>query len=102
MSGECGKAEKEVLRKQANWEDLFFYQKTNVLYQLTYAFTKCFLSRGDRTIDPMVQAARSGKQNNLDNLDGLGKNYKKIRLYSNYERFDIDIEWWNGQRDDAV
>ena len=54
---------KPVLRKQTNWENLYFYQKANVLYQLTFAFTKRFLKRGDRTIDQMVQAARSGKQN---------------------------------------
>ena len=52
---------KPVLRKQANWEDLYFYQKSNVLYQLTFVFTKRFLTRGDRTIDQMVQSARTEK-----------------------------------------
>ena len=42
---------KPVLRKQTNWENLYFYQKANVLYQLTFVFTKRFLKRGDRTID---------------------------------------------------
>jgi hypothetical protein len=45
----------QVLRKQANWEDLYFYQKSVVLYQLTFVFTKHFLTKGDRTIDQMVQ-----------------------------------------------
>ena len=45
----------QVLRKQANWEDLYFYQKSNVLYQMTFVFTKRFLTRGDRTIDQMEQ-----------------------------------------------
>jgi len=34
-----------------------------VVYQLTYRFCERFLRRNDRTIDQMVQAARSGKQN---------------------------------------
>lgn len=51
------------LRRQANWEELYIYKKTDVLYQLTFAFTKRFLKVNDRTIDQMVQAARSGKQN---------------------------------------
>jgi four helix bundle suffix protein len=34
-----------------------------VVYELTYRFCHRFLARGDRTIDQMVQAARSGKQN---------------------------------------
>ncbi len=34
------------------------------LYQMTVVFCKWFLPRfGDRTVDQMVQAARSGKQN---------------------------------------
>lgn len=56
------------LRRQANWEELYFYKKTVVLYQLTFAFTKRFLKVGDRTVDQMVQAARSGKQNIVEVL----------------------------------
>ena len=51
------------LRRQTKWEDLFFYKKADVLYLLTFAFTKRFLKVNDRTIDQMVQAAHSGKQN---------------------------------------
>ena len=58
----------QVLRKQANWEDLYFYQKSNVLYQMTFVLTKRFLTKGDRTIDQMSQAARSGKQNIVEGL----------------------------------
>ena len=39
------------------------YRKTEVIYDLTYYFCKKYLKLGDRTIDQMVQAARSGKQN---------------------------------------
>lgn len=34
-----------------------------MIYQITYRFCQRFLSKGDRTVDQMVQAARSGKQN---------------------------------------
>ncbi len=34
-----------------------------MIYDITFYFTKKYLRRGDRTIDQMVQAARSGKQN---------------------------------------
>ena len=44
-----------VLRKQTNWKNLWFYQKTVVLYQMTYVFTRRFLpTYGDRTVDQMV------------------------------------------------
>ena len=34
-----------------------------MIYDITFYFAHHFLQRGDRTIDQMVQAARSGKQN---------------------------------------
>lgn len=46
-----------------NYRELLSYQKAEVIYDLTYCFCQRFLQRGDRTIDQMVQAARSGKQN---------------------------------------
>ncbi len=46
-----------------NYEELLSYQKAEVVYDLTFRFCTRFLRNGDRTIDQMVQAARSGKQN---------------------------------------
>src|SRR5207253_4014714 len=51
------------LPPRGNYRKLLSYQKAEVVYDLTYRFCHRFLSRGDRTIDQMVQAARSGKQN---------------------------------------
>lgn len=69
------------LRRQANWEELYFYKKTVVLYQLTFAFTKRFLKVGDRTVDQMVQAARSGKQNIVEGFaDGVSSTEMEIKL----------------------
>ncbi len=42
---------------------LLAYQKANIVFQGTTRFCQRFLRRRDRTIDQMVQAARSGKQN---------------------------------------
>ena len=46
-----------------NYQELLSYRKSEVIYDFTFRFTEKFLKRGDRTIDQMVQAARSGKQN---------------------------------------
>lgn len=52
-----------VLRKAVVYTELRFYQRSDVLYQLTQVFCQRFLPRyGDRTVDQMVQAARSTKQ----------------------------------------
>ncbi len=39
------------------------FRKAVIIYDLTFHFAHTFLSKGDRTIDQMIQAARSGKQN---------------------------------------
>lgn len=71
-----------VLKTQANWKNLWFYQKTVVLYQMTYVFTKRFLpAYGDRTVDQMVQAARSGKQNIVEgSADGVTSTEMELKL----------------------
>ena len=71
-----------VLRKQTNWKQLWFYQKTVVLYQMTYVFTRRFLpAYGDRTVDQMVQAARSGKQNIVEgSADGVTSMELELKL----------------------
>lgn len=48
---------------QGGYRNLITYQKSEIVYDVTIYFTKRFFQRYDRTIDQMVQAARSGKQN---------------------------------------
>jgi four helix bundle suffix protein len=45
------------------YQKLLSYKKAEIVFDATVYFTKRFFQRGDRTIDQMVQAARSGKQN---------------------------------------
>ena len=45
------------------YRKLITYQKAEIIYDGTVYFTKRFFQKFDRTIDQMVQAARSGKQN---------------------------------------
>lgn len=53
-----------TLRKPVVYTGLRFYQRSDVLYQLTQVFCQRYLPKhGDRTVDQMVQAARSTKQN---------------------------------------
>lgn len=52
-----------ILPPRGDYHTLLSYQKSEVIYEMTYRFCKRFLAKGDRTIDQMIQAARSGKQN---------------------------------------
>ena len=51
------------LPNQGNYQSLIVFQKAECIYDITYYFAHKFLAKGDRTIDQMIQAARSGKQN---------------------------------------
>jgi four helix bundle suffix protein len=48
------------------YEDLLSFRKSRIVYDGTVRFCDRFLDKRDRTVDQMVQAARSGKQNILE------------------------------------
>ncbi len=52
-----------LIPRQGNYKKLFSYQKAEAIYDMTYYFCHNYLQKGDRTIDQMIQGARSGKQN---------------------------------------
>ena len=80
--GEEKGSNKRVLKAAVVWKDLFFYRKSDAIYQLTVDFCKRFLPPyGDRTVDQMVQAARSGKQNIVEGSeDGQTSSEMEIKL----------------------
>jgi len=58
------------------FERLHSYQKALIVYDATLFFCRRFLPKyGDRTVDQMVQAARSGKQNIVEGsqMSGVSK-----------------------------
>ena len=52
-----------ILKNHGNYKALLTFKKATIIYDLTYHFATKYLSRSDRTVDQMIQAARSGKQN---------------------------------------
>ena len=74
--------EQNVLSVQTNWKVLFFYQKADVIYQLSFAFCDRFIHLyKDRTRDQMIQAARSCKQNIVEGLaDGVTSTEMQLKL----------------------
>lgn len=51
------------LQPLGGYRKLKVYQVTEIIYDLTYYFAHTYFTKPDRTIDQMIQAARSGKQN---------------------------------------
>src|SRR5438552_11713418 len=58
--------EQGFLPPHGNYAELLSFQKAEIVYDVTFRFCHKFLSKGDRTMDQMVQAARSGKKNILE------------------------------------
>lgn len=55
-----------LLPRRGDYQTLLSFQKAEVVYDITFRFAHKFLSRGDRTLDQMIQSARSGKKNILE------------------------------------
>lgn len=53
----------KILPVHGGYQKLISFQKAEIIFDATSYFTTRFYKKGDRTIDQMVQAARSGKQN---------------------------------------
>jgi len=108
-----------VLRKPVVYTSLRFYQRSNVLYQLTQLFCQRYLPKyGDRTVDQMIQAARSIKQNIAEgSSDGQtsmetelkllgiarGSNQELLEDYQDYLKRKGMTEWFGkNQRFDRL
>ena len=99
-----------VMRKAVVYTELRFYKRSDVLYQLTQVFCQRYLPRyGDRTVDQMVQAARSTKQNIAEgSTDGQtstetelkllgiarGSNQELLEDYQDYLKRKGMVEWF--------
>ncbi len=72
----------KILKDSMPAEGLFCYQKANAAFELTFKFCKRFLHPyGDRTVDQMNQAARSGKQNIVEGMaDGMTSTKTQLKL----------------------
>lgn len=103
--------QKQFIPVHGGYKKLLTYQKAVIIYDATVYFTKRFYSRKDRTIDQMVQAARSGKQNIVEasvasgtsketeikltnvaraSLEELIDDYRDFLRTNNFEEWDRD------------
>src|SRR5207244_12981001 len=73
-----------------NYRELLSYQKAEIVYDLTYRFCQRRLNKGDRTIDQMVQAARSGKQNIAEGSKASGTSKEMEVKLTNVARASLE------------
>ena len=79
-----------LLPPHGNYRELRSFQKAEIVYDLTYRFCERFLRKGDRTIDQMVQAARSGKQNIIEGSKASGTSKETELKLTNVARASLE------------
>ncbi len=73
--------ESRFLKQKGNYRDLIAFKKAECIYDITYYFAHKYLKIGDRTIDQMIQAARSGRQNIAEGCEaGTTSTESEIKL----------------------
>jgi len=82
--------EPSFILPHGNFRELLSYQKAEVIYDITFRFTERFLRRGDRTIDQMIQAARSGKQNIAEGSKAAGTSKETEIKLTNVARASLE------------
>jgi len=76
--------------KHGGYENLKSYQKAEIVYDGTVYFTNRFFRKYDRTIEQMVQAARSGKQNIVEGSMASGTSKEMELKLTNVARASLE------------
>ena len=72
---------KQFIPPHGGYKDLLSFQKAEIVYDATVRFCADLLDRRDRTVDQMVQAARSGKQNIVEAGMASGTSKASSRMW---------------------
>ena len=72
------------------YQKLYSYQKAQIVYDATVYFCQRFLDVRDRTVDQMVQAARSGKQNIVEGSQISGTSKELELKLTNVARASLE------------
>jgi four helix bundle suffix protein len=78
------------LPARGGYENLLSYRKAVIVYDATRCFCDRFLASRDRTVDQMVQAARSGKQNIVEGSMASGTSKEMEIKLTNVARASLE------------
>ena len=81
----------KIVLPHGGYKKLIVYRKSDVIYEGTVMFCRRFLpAHGDRTLDQMVQAARSCKQNIAEGSSASGTSKETELKLTNVARATLD------------
>lgn len=72
------------------YEQLLSFQRAQIVYDATVKFCATYFDRRDRTVDQMVQAARSGKQNIVEGSLASGTSREMEIKLTNVARASLE------------
>lgn len=72
------------------YRNLLSYRKAEIVYDITVLFCRRFLEKRDRTVDQMIQAARSGKQNIAEGSQASGTSTETEIKLTNVARASLE------------
>jgi four helix bundle suffix protein len=79
-----------IIPPHGGYQGLLSYQRAEVVYDATVRFCADFLDKRDRTVDQMVQAARSGKQNIVEGSMASGTSKEMEIKLTNVARASLE------------
>src|SRR5438067_10465995 len=77
--------------RHGGYENLLSFQKARTVYDGTVRFCQRFLEKRDRTVDQMIQATRSGKQNILEASRASGTSKETEIKLTNVARASLEF-----------
>ena len=81
----------KIVLPHGGYKKLIVYRKSDVIYEGTVVYCRRFLpAHGDRTVDQMVQAARSCKQNIAEGSSASGASKETELKLTNVARATLD------------
>lgn len=81
---------KGFIPPHGQYRKLLSYRKAEVVYDITVRFCRRFLESRDRTVDQMIQAARSGKQNIAEGSQASGTSTETEIKLTNVARASLE------------
>src|SRR5216117_3037399 len=85
-----GDSREGFIPPHGGYADLVAYQKALIVFQATARFCERFLEKRDRTVDQMIQAARSGKQNIVEGSKASGTSKEMEIKLTNVARASLE------------
>ena len=80
-----------IVLPHGGYKKLIVYRKSDIIYEGTVVYCRRFLPpHGDRTVDQMVQAARSCKQNIAEGSSASGTSKETELKLTNVARATLD------------